>query len=214
MIKYIIIILLLLASAAPCLGQADDYALIINGGIISKKVLQPLITDIKKEYGGNFDNLSAEKEIKLKESFKQAIDDIIDTELIRQGSKIMRIKVSSKEVNDRTNDIIKSFPSKDEFMKSLKDNNMSMDIFKNGIETILMREKIVKVLAKDIIITDKEIYDFAQHNKEVNIQDMQDSIKKYLFAQKAGVIFHDWLSREKSKAKITYHPNLKWVMGD
>jgi foldase protein PrsA len=94
---------------------------------------------------------------------------------------------------------------------------MTLEVYKQAYglseealrENIRMQIIIEKLVGKDIQITDEEITQYFEENKELyeegaTLESMKETIKEQLFSQKLETKFQEWLASVKEGAKIEY----------
>jgi len=100
-------------------------------------------------------------------SFKKNIlDQLIDYELLYQQAQKEKIKISNDDINleiDKTKD---NFPSPEEFDEALKANNITLVQLKEDIKRQLMINSILEETKNQISITDDELLEYYNKNKE------------------------------------------------
>ena len=96
-----------------------------------------------------------------KDNMHKLIDDLV----IQHQAKALGIEVTDQEVEEELNNFVKERFNDDkaQLETALKDYNMTMDILKKDIRVGLMGQKIA---TKDVTITDQEIKDYYDKNKE------------------------------------------------
>ncbi len=78
----------------------------------------------------------------------------------------MGIKITNKDINKEIENIKKMFPSEKEFEDALKKQNMDEDDLRNNIEKNLLLEKVKEKVVGDIKITDKDVKEYYDKNKD------------------------------------------------
>jgi len=131
----------------------------VNGETITRKDLK----DMLKRAGI--------KEAKTKEGkdahramYPQLIDQLINEKLVLQAAKKENIKVDKKEVIRSYDEMVKTFPKEEDYLKGLKEKGMSKDMVLKHIEKDLIIGKFKETLARNLDIPDKELQDYYDKN--------------------------------------------------
>ncbi len=133
----------------------DKIVATINNQPITKKMLD---REIDRLMPKTFFHSTVTDE-KLKSVTKKALDELIEKELLFQYAKKIGITVTTDELKTQKSVIIKSFNSKENFLKALKRVNLTQKEFDQELK-------------KDISL--KKLYD-----KEIKVTYTQDDLKKY-----------------------------------
>jgi foldase protein PrsA len=96
---------------------------------------------------------------------KDVLKRMIDDQVIRNQAKSLKLEVSDKEIQDEIDKLVKDKFSGDkaQFEKALKDYNTTLADLKSDITTTLLAKKIA---TKDVTVSDQEIKDYYDKNKE------------------------------------------------
>ncbi|QQG40623.1 MAG: SurA N-terminal domain-containing protein [Candidatus Levyibacteriota bacterium] len=142
-----------------------------------------------------------------KQGGKRTLDSLITKTLILQEAKKQNITVDKKEVD---NEIAKAEDSVKKQGQQLDAILAMQGISRENLkEQIRLEKTIEKLIAKDIQITDKEINDFIEKNKD-NLSEASDSaklketVKDQLKRQKVSEKFQAWIADIQKQAKINY----------
>ncbi|MFC0414708.1 peptidylprolyl isomerase [Cytobacillus solani] len=114
----------------------------VNGEKISEKELKELLVS---QYGS------------------EALDSLITEKIINQEKKKEKIKVSKEELEEEMTAYIESYGGKDAFQEILASSGVKMSAIENNIENYLITKKL---LEPRINITDKEMKEYFEDNKE------------------------------------------------
>jgi parvulin-like peptidyl-prolyl isomerase len=94
------------------------------------------------------------------------IDLLIITRLLERYAEENNITVTDEEVKEQLNLIINSYPSEEDFEKILKENDIDREFLEKELRSQLLTEKIYNKVTEDVIITDKEVKQYYEENKE------------------------------------------------
>lgn len=141
---------------------------------------------------------------------KQMLSSLITQALIEQEAQKRNVTVSQKEVDEAVKKV----------EDSLKKQGQSLDqalafqgLTKNDFINQTKLQKLVeKLLAKDIKITDKEVNDYIEKNKNnipegMKPEEATASARQQLQQQKLGAKAQSWIQDLQKKAKINYFVN-------
>lgn len=124
-------------------------------------------------------------DILVKQGGPTVVDTLINNKIIEQEAKKEGITVSEKEIDKELNSFMESYGGEDTFNAALEQSGISLDYFKQDIENFL---KIEKLLKPSIKITEDEMKEFFNENKDS-------------FAQKEQVEASHILVEDEAKAK-------------
>lgn len=145
-----------------------------------------------------------------KQGGKQALNSLITKTLVLQEAKKQNITVGNDEVNKelkKIEDSVSKRGQKLDQVLSLKGTTRP-----EFIEQIRMQKIVEKMIGKDIKVTDREIDDYIEKNKDFIQEgtisaDLKNNVKDQLNQQKLGERFQKWLSDLQKNAKINYFVN-------
>ena len=134
----------------------------VNGITISQVAYDWELQRAKQAYGRGMP-LSGEK---LSEVKKQALENIIDRELLYQESQKKGIGMDAEAVNKQYESMKSRFPSEKVFEEEIKKMNLTPQTLKMQLERAIATQKFVeKEIVKGIQVSEKEIKDYYDKNK-------------------------------------------------
>lgn len=139
---------------------------------------------------------------------KQTLNSLVTKTLILQEAKKKNVSVSDTELSAELKKIEDSYTKQGQKLDELlKQQAMSREDFKERIE---VQKLIEKLLEKDIIVTDKEVEEYMEKNKDLfpegaDQKTTKENIKQQLRQQKLGDKFQSWIDTLQKNAKITYY---------
>ncbi|MFL0195142.1 peptidylprolyl isomerase [Clostridium sp. WILCCON 0269] len=159
---------------------ANSTVAVVNGEKITRSDLDKdpntmqLISQIKQQYGENYEkNEDAINTIKTQK--EQILDDLITNKVVEQKAKELKLLPEESKLKSDMEDKIKqikqqNFGNNDEqFEAALKAQGFTEESFKSmflsQLRTQEILEKVSDSIAKNIKITDKEIEDYYNANK-------------------------------------------------
>jgi len=187
-LKYPIILLLFWTGfCGNCIAQSADvfvsyeasYAIKVNNGVITSRQYNTaadlVLKEIKKS--GEVD-LGSDSGIELlKLALRSAIDEMINSSLMTQGTASFNITVTDSEIQKKINEVKAGFPSDQDFHKSLAVQGITVADLNNDIKKQIIRSKITGRLEKDIKIEQMEINDFYKRNLDLFVQPQRIGIR-------------------------------------
>lgn len=135
----------------------------------------------------------------------QAVDSLITRELIQQEGKRQNVSVTEKEMDDEIKKLEESLGGKEAFEQLLQLQGLSRSDLK---EQVRMQKLVEKMLAGQIQVTEKEVDEYIEKNKETLLKNTTDSaslktnVTQQLKQQKLSEKLKPWLDSLKQKAKI------------
>ena len=138
---------------------------------------------------------------------KQALDSLVRNTLIEQEAKKQKITVTDKEINDEIKKVEESVAKQG---KKLDEVLALQGWTREQVRKDIRLNKLVtKMVGKDVKITDKEINDYIETNKDSLPQGQTDdqlrkTVKDQLTQQALGTKVQAWLAELQKKAKIQY----------
>ncbi len=96
---------------------------------------------------------------------QQVLNQMINELLIEDEAKKQKIDVSEKELSEKFDEIKNQFVDEENFNNWLNSQGINLEEFKNQLRLTLLQDKLI-VKAKNIKVTDKEINDFFEQNRD------------------------------------------------
>lgn len=200
----------------PALGTAKDFSSILRKPQVLVLIIAILIIGFAYAFkslfitalvnGQPISRITLIKELE-KQSGKQMLDSLVSKALIMQEAKKENVTVSQKEIGDEVKNIEETLKKRGQSLDQLL--TLQGTTRQEFIEQIKIQKMVQKLIGKDIQITDKEISDYYEKNKESFPQgskesDLKANIKQQLEQQKLNEKFQSWVQGLRNKAKINY----------
>ncbi|GAI18053.1 unnamed protein product, partial [marine sediment metagenome] len=143
-------------------------------------------------------------------SFKKNIlDQLINYELFYQQAQKEKIKISNDDINLEIDKIKDNFSSPEEFNEALKANNITPAQLKEDIKRQLMINSILEETRNQISISDEELLEYYNENKESFLEleqvyarhilvETEEEANNLLLQLKEGLTDFAELAKEKS----------------
>jgi foldase protein PrsA len=190
--------------AAP--AKPVEWAVKVNGDIISMDWYNRVVEATKKQFEKEISVESAAAEYTgdlPKETKRQILEQMIEAVILMEWSKREGIVINDKTVATRVTEYKKSFPSSQEFYKTIKEQGMTIDDLKMDIRKQIIMEKMINIRAKNIAVTDEEMKSFYEKNsdlygqndkfhiKAVHVKQLKDAEKIKTFLDNKGKFIGD-----------------------
>lgn len=148
--------------------------------------------------------LTLDRELE-KQGGKQVLESKITEILILNEAKKEKVSISPLEIEQK----IKEIESQLQGQKLTDLLAMQGQTLKDLEKQIKLQLSIERILSKDISVSDKDISDYFEKNKDsypkdTKLEDKKAEIKSLLLNQALGQKFQSWLEESKKKAKIYY----------
>jgi len=140
---------------------------------------------------------------------KNVLEQIINYELLFQQAKKEKVKISKGDINLEIDKIKDSFSSPEEFNEVLKANKLTLTQLKDDIKRQLMIQYILEEAKNKINITDDELLEYYNKNKESFFEsekvharhilvETEEEAKNIIRQLNEGIIDFAELAKEKS----------------
>jgi peptidyl-prolyl cis-trans isomerase C len=143
-------------------NTAEDKVAVVNGSVITQTDFDREVFRTRQMYnrGKNLENPG------LKQIKKEALDHLIERELLYQESKNQGITVDEATVKSRIDGLRDRFPSDEAFKEGLEKMNLSKSILETQLrQGMAIQELIEKAVAQKVTVSEgeaKEYYDNHQ----------------------------------------------------
>lgn len=180
-------------------SSTKNYALKINGNKIKiEDVLRS-----KNMISNNFKNEIDEDIVGT-----LALDQVIENELVQEMADSLKIKISSKDINNEYNNLESNFKDKEQFKRMLTAQGYTKASLKKELERSMKSIKLKETIGGNISVTDEEIEEFYEENKftmlqGLSLEESKEQIRGYLKEEKAGELYQKEITKLKEKMVIT-----------
>lgn len=141
-----------------------------------------------------------------KQSGKQTLDTLVRDALIEQKAKQENVTVSDKEVNDEITTLQNNLKKQGQTLDQvLSAQGMTQD----DLRRLIRLDKLVqKMVGKNVKVSDKEVNDYIDKNKDSLPSTDEATLKKQVRAQltqqKTNEAVQSWLANLQQQARIVY----------
>jgi len=142
-----------------------------------------------------------------KQGGQQVLESLITKSLILQEAKKQGVKINDEEINEKIGEIETQLESQgtdlDTLLQTQGQTRQSLE------EQIKIELIIGEILNEKVSVTDEEIKDYFEENKELfgeeaTFEEVKDQLEEELRQQKLNEKFQSWLEELKQKARIYY----------
>ncbi len=185
----------------------EPAAAIVNGERI---LLSTLDKEMQVVMARNPDLRSKENIAALREARKEALDYLVNQELIVQEGKKAGLVPKDAEVDAEVAKIKQRFPTEDAFTQVLKQQGLTEKVLSGLIERGMIAKKVLDTKIKPTAkpVTDKDIADYYEGHKEEFVEPEKASARHILFK-----LSPDSSDEEKTEAKEKLQGILKEARG-
>jgi parvulin-like peptidyl-prolyl isomerase len=164
-----VMLLWLLAAAPIGLASASGIhpgaAAMVNGVEISYERFNSFYQEYRRPYGinvaGRGDHLS-----KLTKLRKEAMDEMIEQELVRQAAEAKGIEVSATEVDQAIDEIRKPFNSTEEFERRIQSEGFTEQGYREHVERMIAAKKYLDEIRLAVAeVSDEELEQYYRDNE-------------------------------------------------
>lgn len=139
----------------------------VNGVSIPKSKLEKRLEKQKKVMEKDGAKFEGESGKKMLDALRvQILEQLISEELTLQAAKKEGVMPTDKEIEDRMNQMIKSFGSKEEFDKALKEYGYTEDDMRDYLKVQLATNKLFEKVTRNVSVTDDEVKKYFEENKQ------------------------------------------------
>lgn len=145
-----------------------------------------------------------------KQNGQQTLKMIVTQTLIEQEAKKQKIAVAQNEINEKIEKIEDDLKKQN---RKLEDALSFQGMTRNDLaEQLRFQSLIEKMIGKNINVTDKEINDYIEKNREsypqdAKIGDLKKEVEQQLRQQKLSEKYQSWLDGLQKNAKIVNFVN-------
>jgi parvulin-like peptidyl-prolyl isomerase len=183
--------LVLVFVLAGCGGGDDkvpaDAVAVVDGEEIAKSDYDALIAQAKKSYQNQkreFPKAGSQEFQTLK---NQAVQFLVQREQFEQEAAALDVEITEKQVDARLEQIQKQYfgGDKKKYEAQLKEQGLSDDQVRNDIRAQIISEKIFEEVTREVKVTDKQVEDYYNKNKQQYSQPQSREVRHILVKTKA-----------------------------
>ena len=176
-----------------------NYAFKINGN----KVKLEDVMRSKSMLANNFRNEIDEDIIGV-----LALNQVVENELAQELADSLKIKISSKDINNEYQNIESNFKDKEQFKRMLTAQGYTKASLKKELEKSMKSIKAREVIGSQVTVNDEEIGKYYEENKfylfqGLPLEDVKERVKQYLIQEKANDLYQQELEKLKDKMVLS-----------
>ena len=176
-----------------------NYAFKINGN----KVKLEDVMRSKSMLANNFRNEVDEDIIGV-----LALNQVVENELAQELADSLKIKISSKDINNEYQNIESNFKDKEQFKRMLTAQGYTKASLKKELEKSMKSIKAREVIGSQVTVNDEEIGKYYEENKfylfqGLPLEDVKERVKQYLIQEKANDLYQQELEKLKDKMVLS-----------
>jgi len=188
-------------------GKRTYYIAEVNeSGITSDQLQNAFLNAISRYDDAVLSSLDQPAIVSFK---KNILNQLIDYELFYQQAQKEKVKISNDEINLEIDKIKDNFSSPEEFNEALKANNITLVRLKEDIKRQLMINSILEETRNQVSISDEELLEYYNENKESFLEpeqiharhilvETEEEANNLLLQLKEGLTDFAELAKEKS----------------
>ena len=189
-------------------SQRQSYyiAEVNESGITSNQLQSAFLNTISQYDDATLSSLDQSAIVSFK---KNILNQLIDHELLYQQAQKEKVKISNDEINLEIDKIKDNFSSPEEFNEALKANNITLVRLKEDIKRQLMINSILEETRNQVSISDEELLEYYNENKESFLEpeqvharhilvETEEEANNLLLQLKEGLTDFAELAKEKS----------------
>jgi peptidyl-prolyl cis-trans isomerase C len=207
--KLIPFLVLILILAAACSNDSKKFIAKVNGEGIERPFFENEVSiALKQMEQPGKPPLSEQQKYDYR---KKIVDGLIERQLLLQEVKKNNVTAKEEDINQRLANTKKSFPTEPDFQKALTDNGLTEASLRQRIqEQIAVTQLIRTHVVEKIVISDQELKDFYEKNKQYFNAPEQVKVSHVLVACKeakcdaASKAKLEGIRKEITSKKITF----------
>lgn len=169
----------------------------VGDSVIRESQLEEALEKYKPT--GSFHNVSPEKRHKFR---KDALNDLIDFELLFKEAKKRGIKVKGSTIDDVIEENVKKFGSKKKFKEVLKKQGLTIDEFKERVRKYHMVITLLNNIFKDTEYKEDELREYYEKNKQRFKRPESLHLYHILIKVDSTAIEEEWEKKKKYAEEI------------
>jgi peptidyl-prolyl cis-trans isomerase C len=176
---------------------SDDKVAKVNGVVITRADFDREMMRTQQRLMGRGESMG---DISPSQIQKEVLESLINQELLFQEGKKKGIKVEAKEVDEKMQQIMQQFPSKEEFLKALAKMQTSEETVRTQLNRqVTIRQFIDKEFVQKITVTDKDSKQYYDDNPNFFLKPEQVRASHILINVDAKA---DEAERAKARGKL------------
>ena len=190
--KYLLLLASVVFLLAACSDKEDKTVATVNDVAITQGQLEDALM---KQYG------------------VEVLEFIMTNEIIKQEAEAQKVTVTDEELNAEYEEYADYYGGEETLLESLATFNMTKDDIVNDIKTYLLT---VKLIQKEITITDEDIQAYYDENKskfttddgeQLAFEDVKEEVEAALLEDRVDAEYGDWLDKKFEEYDVKTYLN-------
>lgn len=136
------------------------------------------------------------------------LNQVVENELAQELADSLKIKISSKDVDNEYKNIESNFKDKEQFKRMLTAQGYTKASLKKELEKSMRSIKAREVIGSQVTVTDEEVGKYYEENKfylfqGLPLEDVKDRVKQYLIQEKSSDLYQQELEKLKDKMVLS-----------
>lgn len=202
--KSILILAVFLLNFSPCLAEmVDRIVAVVNNEVITLSELEEVI-DTRRTFGRPM------AELEMQNARREALDGLIDDILLKNAVEEAKIEITDDDLGRAVATVLQQNKISPEQLKAdIARQGISYETYKSQLaEHIKMIKFINQMIRSQIKLTDRELRDYYDRNKDVfgkesgGYDAVKDKVYEALFEEKTQEVLSNYLFMQRKKAYI------------
>ncbi len=191
-LKYLLMFMAVSIFLTACSNEEGKKVATVNGVDISQAQLNEALL---KQYG------------------VEVLESLMTNEIIKQEAKAQKVEITDDEMDAEYQVYAEYYGGEEALLESLETYNMKKDDILNDIKTYLLT---VKLLQKEITLTDDEIQAYYEENKgnfttddgeQLAFEDVKEEVEAALLEERVEAEYDSWLDKKFEQYDVKTYLN-------
>ena len=149
----------------------------------------------------------------MKQYGVEVLESLMTNEIIKQEAKAQKVEITEDEIDAEYQVYAEYYGGEEALLESLKTYNMTKDDILNDIKTYLLT---VKLLQKEITLTNEEIQAYYEENKssfttddgeQLAFEDVKEEVEAALLEERVEAEYDSWLDKKYEEYDVKSYLN-------
>ncbi|MGM0367849.1 MAG: peptidylprolyl isomerase [Actinomycetota bacterium] len=162
--KFVIGLIICVIIFSIALVGCSEAVAVVSGEKITQKQVNTYLDFVKSQ---DTENVLENDEEQLEAIKANIMDSLIVITLLKQYASSNGIEVDQGKVEQKYQEVVESYTSEEALEQELEGRGIEIEFFKNELRDQTLREEIYNRVTGDIEVSEQEIKDFYEQNKEI-----------------------------------------------
>ncbi|MFO7929651.1 MAG: peptidylprolyl isomerase [Candidatus Humimicrobiaceae bacterium] len=162
--KFVIGLIICVIIFSIALVGCSEAVAVVSGEKITQKQVNTYLDFVKSQ---DTENVLENDEEQLEAIKANIMDSLIVITLLKQYASSNDIEVNQGKVEQKYQEVVESYTSEEDLEQELEGRGIEIEFFKNELRDQTLREEIYNRVTGDIEVSEQEIKDFYEQNKEI-----------------------------------------------